>query len=145
MKTESIEGKVAPKAFYRTKKYQGFINHITLYRQRLPEENLGRLKADCSDILIEDGWTFFFRAFETRPVERRFGLREYFDSSMITRIDRKLGRISALRRWWHVQKMIGKKSCIDKNKPEIDLAGPGWEPLEIPDGSIWIEAATLPW
>lgn len=122
--------------FWRTKKYQGKINYITLYRERLPGGDLAELKIEFPDILIVGFYVFYFSALETRSVERRFGLLESFMSSYITRIDRKAGRIGALRRWWHVQKMIGEKSCIDRDRPEIDLAGDdGWKPVNLSDDS----------
>lgn len=124
---------VTPEAFWKTKKYQGKIRYVTLYRERISEIELEKLKVEFPDILIVDSFVFWFLAYETWPVERRFGCFEEFRSSFITRIDRKAGRIGALRRWWHVEKIVDGKSCIDRDLPEIDLAGGAWEPMDLPD------------
>lgn len=129
--------------FWKTKKHQGKVGWVTLYRERLSEAELKELKDEFPDILIVDSYVFFFQAYETRPVERRFSFRESFTSSYITRIDRKAGRIGALRRWWHVQKVVGEKSCIDRDRPDIDLAGDGWKPVDLPDDGRKIDC--WPW
>lgn len=117
----------------KTKKYQGQIRFVTLYRERLSVDELGKLKDEFPDILTVGSFVFWFQAYETRPVERRFGCFEEFQSSFITRIDRKAGRIAALRRWWHIQKMVDGKSRIDRDRSEIDLSGDDWKTMDLSD------------
>lgn len=137
-----MKEKMDSKEFFKTKKYQGKILGVNLYRERLSDTDLEKLRSEFSDILIVGNCVFWFSGHETWPVERRFGFFERFQSSYITRIDQKAGRVAALRRWWHIQKTANDKR-IDRDRPEIDLGGAGWDAVDTGDSGRMIE--TMIW